>query len=59
MNADKGDITRTKPEALRVKTSGLAASEETVIFILLYGIVAIQGYNWHLYLLEAGWMEKK
>jgi hypothetical protein len=35
MNADVGDITRTKPEALRVNTSGLAASDDTVILFLL------------------------
>ena len=40
--------------AFRVKTSGLAASDETVIFILLYGAGAYLVYSWFLYLMEAG-----
>jgi hypothetical protein len=31
--ADHGDITRTSPEALRVKTSGLALAIALIVFI--------------------------
>jgi hypothetical protein len=31
--ADQGDITRTSPEALRVKTSGFALATALIVFI--------------------------